>query len=124
MPPGPWGARVHETGRLSADDLRVAYAAATAFAFPSTWEGFGLPVLEAMAAGTPVVTSRGTSMAEVVGDDGVLVDPADPADIAAGLLRAVGPDGAAIGAAGLARSARFTWARAAEQTVVAYRAAL
>ncbi|NTW40235.1 MAG: glycosyltransferase family 4 protein [Cellulomonadaceae bacterium] len=124
VPPGPWAERVHETGRLSAEDLRVAYAAATAFAFPSTWEGFGLPVLEAMSTGTPVVTSRGTSMAEVVGDAGVLVDPADPADIAAGLLRAIGPDGSAIGAAGLTRSAEFTWALAAERTVAAYRAAL
>lgn len=121
---GPWTSRVHEVGRLSWADLRVAYAAATALCFPSTWEGFGLPVLEAMAVGTPVVTSRGTSMAEIVGDDGgVLVDPADPADIAAGMARAVGPERPALAAAALRRSQTFTWARAAEATLAAYRAA-
>ena len=121
--PGPWAARVHEVGRLSSDDLRVAYAAATAFAFPSTWEGFGLPVLEAMSVGTPVVTSRGTSMAEVVGTAGVLVDPADPADLAAGLVRALGEEHDALGAAGRARAAGFTWELAAAGHVAAYRAA-
>ncbi|HUX71730.1 MAG TPA: glycosyltransferase family 1 protein, partial [Cellulomonadaceae bacterium] len=82
-----WSSHVHHVGRLSTSDLRVVYAAATAFCFPSIWEGFGLPVLEAMAVGTPVVTSRGTSMAEVVGDAGVLAAPDDPAEIAAGMLR-------------------------------------
>lgn len=121
---GPWTARVHEAGRLSTADLRVAYAAATALCFPSTWEGFGLPVLEAMSVGTPVVTSRGTSMAEVVGDAGVLVDAADPADIAAGMARAVGPERDALAAAALRRSRDFTWERAAAQTRTAYRAAV
>ena len=122
-PHGRWAARVHQVGRLSTSDLRVAYAAATAFCFPSTWEGFGLPVLEAMSVGTPVVTSAGTSMAEVVGDAGILVDPADPAQIAAGLLRAVGEEREELGGAALARSRDFTWARAADLTVAAYRAA-
>lgn len=121
---GPWASRVHEVGWLSSADLRVAYAAATAFCFPSTWEGFGLPVLEAMAVGTPVVTSRGTSMAEVVADAGVLVSPDDPAEIAAGMMRAVGSEREALGRAGLLRSQEFTWSRAAEQTVAAYRAAV
>jgi glycosyltransferase involved in cell wall biosynthesis len=122
-PDGPWRDRVHQLGRLSDAELRRAYAAASAFAFPSHWEGFGLPVLEAMTAGAPVVTSAGTSMAEVVGDAGVLVDPDDPADIAAGLARALGPQGAALGAAGRSRAAGYTWAASGEAHVVAYRAA-
>lgn len=121
-PPGPWESRVLHLGRLSAADLHAAYAAASAFCFPSTWEGFGLPVLEAMSVGTPVVTSRGTSMAEVVGDAGVLVDPLDPLDVAAGLERALSGEGPTIGAAGRARSTQFRWADAAEQHAAVYRA--
>jgi glycosyltransferase involved in cell wall biosynthesis len=120
--PGPWERRVRSLGRLSAADLHAAYAASSAFCFPSTWEGFGLPVLEAMSVGTPVVTSHGTSMAEVVGDAGVLVDAADPGDVADGLERALSAEGRALGAAGLARSARYRWADAAEQHVAVYRA--
>ena len=66
-------------------DLPGLYAAATVFAYPSVWEGFGLPVAEAMAQGTPVITSRGTSTAEVAGGAAVLVDPLDVDDIARGL---------------------------------------
>ncbi len=119
-PTGPWATRVHELGRLPADDLRLAYASATALAFPSLWEGFGLPVLEAMSVGIPVVTSRATSMAEVTGDAGVLVDPTDPAELASGLLRAVGTEHDTLAAASLRRAARFTWDAAAERTVQVY----
>ena len=65
------------SARLDDADLQAAYAGADAFAFPSLWEGFGMPVLEAMAHGVPVVTSAGSSMAEFAGDVGVLVDPLD-----------------------------------------------
>ncbi|WP_223145025.1 glycosyltransferase family 4 protein [Actinotalea subterranea] len=122
-PQGPWASRVHHTGRVAHGDLAALYAAASAFCFPSIWEGFGLPALEAMTMGTPVVTSRGTSMAEVVGDTGVLVDAQDPADVAAGLVRALGPEGPELGAAGRARAAGYTWAASAEGHVRAYRAA-
>ena len=111
--PGPWRERVHHLGRLPAADLPAVYAAATAFAFPSVWEGFGLPVLEAMAVGTAVVTSAGTSMAEIVGDAGVLVDPWDPAELAAGLRRATGAERAALAAAAREPAAGFTWAASA-----------
>jgi glycosyltransferase involved in cell wall biosynthesis len=121
-PAGPWERRVLTLGRLDADDLHAAYAAATAFCFPSTWEGFGLPVLEAMSVGTPVVTSAGTSMAEVVGDAGVLVDAGEPSAVAAGMRRALSDEGRALGAAGRARSATFRWADAAAAHAAVYHA--
>lgn len=122
-PKGPWTDRVHELGRLSTEDLRLAYVAARALAFPSFWEGFGLPVLEAMSVGTPVVTSRETSMAEVAGVAGVLVDPRDPDALAAGILRAVGPEHDALAAAALRQATIFTWDAAAEATAQVYRSA-
>ncbi|WP_318241596.1 glycosyltransferase family 4 protein [Cellulomonas avistercoris] len=132
--PAGWGAepvvppsvrtRVRRTGRVSRDDLHALLAGATAFVFPSLSEGFGFPVLEAMAHGTPVVTSRATACAEVLGDTGVLVDPLDVDDIARGILTALGPDGARMRVAGRARAATYTWDTAAERTVDAYRAAV
>ena len=116
--------RVHLLGRLSPEDLQLAYAAARVFCFPSSWEGFGLPVLEAMTHGTPVVTSRETSMAEIVGSSGLLVDPQAPDEIAAALREAAGPAHDALGAAGRAAAARFTWRRSADEHVAAYRAAI
>ncbi len=76
-------------GAVSAADLRGLYAAARVFAYPSEREGFGLPVAEAMAQGTAVVTSRGTSTEEVAGGAAVLVDPFDIDDIARGLAEAL-----------------------------------
>ena len=75
-------------GFVPDEDLAPLYAAARVFAYPSEREGFGLPVLEAMAQGTPVVTSRGTSTEEVAGDAAVLVDPFDVDAIAEGLREA------------------------------------
>jgi glycosyltransferase involved in cell wall biosynthesis len=122
-PAGPWRDRVHQVGRVGHDLLPAVYAAAEVFTFPSLWEGFGLPVLEAMTVGTPVVTSAGTSMAEVVGDAGLLVDPRDPTELAAGLTAAIGHR-AELAAAGLARAAALTWEASAAGHVAAYRAAL
>ncbi|NMR20873.1 glycosyltransferase family 1 protein [Cellulomonas fimi] len=116
--------RVHRLGHLSWADLQLAYAGADAFCFPSLWEGFGMPVLEAMAHGVPVVTSRDTSMAEVTGDAALLIDPRDPDELATALLRATGPDRGRLHAASLARAAGFSWARAGELTTAAYREAL
>jgi glycosyltransferase involved in cell wall biosynthesis len=114
------GARTRVLGFVPAADLRALYAGAEAFCFPSLMEGFGFPVLEAMAQGTPVVTSVGTSTEELAGDAGVLVDPRDPGAIAAGLERALRDDGR-LGEAGRERAAEFTWARTADLTVSAYR---
>ncbi len=115
-------ADVHFLGFVGDGDLAALYAAASAFAYPSEWEGFGLPVAEAMAQGTPVVTSRGTSTEEVAGGAAVLVDPTDVDDIARGLTEALDPQRRAdLGAAGRARAAALTWDATADATVAAYR---
>jgi glycosyltransferase involved in cell wall biosynthesis len=102
------------------------YRGADCFVFPSRGEGFGLPPLEAMACGTPVVASRAASIPEVVGDAGVLVDPDDVAEIAGALERVVGSPAtrAKLIRAGREQARGFTWARCAELTVRAYRRAL
>ncbi|MBM6979724.1 MAG: glycosyltransferase family 4 protein [Actinomyces succiniciruminis] len=101
--------RIHVLGHLSNADLAAAYRGARAFVFPSIWEGFGLPVLEAMAYGTPVVTSRGTCMEEVCGDAGLLADADAPEQIAAQLVAATGEAHDDLAAAGLERARTFTW---------------
>lgn len=108
-------------GFLPERELHVAYAGAAAFAYPSTWEGFGLPVLEAMAHGIPVVTSRGTAMAEFVGDGGVLVDPQDEDEIASALQRAIGPEHEVLAAGARRAAGSMTWASAAERLAEIYR---
>ncbi len=115
--------RVRLIGRLSLTELHVAYAAARAFCFPSTWEGFGMPVLEAMAHGTPVVTSAGTSMAEFTAGAGLLVEPADPAALAEALLAATGDEHDRLCELARRRAAESTWSHAAALTAAAYREA-
>ncbi|HYU20923.1 MAG TPA: glycosyltransferase family 1 protein [Chloroflexota bacterium] len=99
------------------------YTAAEIFAFPSLYEGFGLPLLEAMACGTPVVASNTSSLPEVVGSAGLLVEPTDVHGLAAALQRLIDDDDlrARLRAAGLARASLFSWQRMAEQTVQVYR---
>lgn len=102
-------------------DLPSLYSGADAFVFPSLMEGFGLPVLEALACGTPVVTSAGSAMAEVAGEVAALVDPVDPGSIAGGILRVLVPEVAAwLRKAGPARAAGYTWERAAAKTIEVY----
>jgi glycosyltransferase involved in cell wall biosynthesis len=104
-------------GFVDPADLDALYAAAEVFCYPSLREGFGLPVLEAMAQGTPVVTSADSAMAEVAGDAAVLVAPRDVGEIAAALARLLGsPDEARRrGAEGRQRAQLFTWERVGEQ---------
>lgn len=112
----PLGDRVRVLGHLPDDRLRAVYAAAAVFAFPSLAEGFGLPVLEAMAQGTPVVTSAGTATADVAGDDAVLVDPTDPSAVAAAIAELAADEArrAGLADAGRRRAAAFTWRATAE----------
>jgi glycosyltransferase involved in cell wall biosynthesis len=110
--------RTRLIGHVADADLPLLYGGASLFTYPSLYEGFGLPVLEAMACGTPVLTSRTTSLPEVAGDAAILVDPHDLDDIAGGLVdffsgrRAV----AELRAAGLARAQGFNWDRTAAET--------
>lgn len=115
--------RVHFTGYVPVDDLPAIYGGATVFAYPSLFEGFGLPVLEALACGVPTLTSASTALAEVAGDAAVLVDPYDVGAIADGLLKLLTSDETrrCVVERGLIRAREFSWARCASDTVAAYR---
>ncbi len=110
-------------GFVPIDTLRVFYEAATVFAFPSLYEGFGLPPLEAMAAGTPVVTSNVSSLPEVVGDAAVVVNPDNVFDIARGLRDALLDEELreTLIARGYQQVKRFNWRTTAEEVLDTYR---
>ena len=115
--------RVLLVGQLNDDQIRACFAHALFFAFPSLIEGFGLPVLEAMASGCPVLTSNCSSLAEVAGENAVLVDPLDIASIAAGMQRLL-TDSALrqrLSHQGRHRAAAFTWEDAAHRTIQLYK---
>jgi glycosyltransferase involved in cell wall biosynthesis len=112
------GDRLLFLGDVPDERLPALYRGALAFVFPSLHEGFGLPPLEAMACGTPVVSSLATSLPEVVGDAAVPVDPLDVDSIADGIDRIVGNDRLRgdLRARGLVQAARFSWQEAARRT--------
>jgi len=114
-----------EVGYVDSGDVPPLMKAASVFCFPSLYEGFGLPPLEAAACGTPVLSSRAASLPEVLGDAAWYVDPHSPDEIAAGLERLLddGPLAKRLAAAGPARAALFSWENCARQTLTAYRAA-
>jgi glycosyltransferase involved in cell wall biosynthesis len=114
------------TGYVADQDLPAIYAGATAFAYPSIYEGFGLPLVEAMACGTAVLTSNCSAMPEVVGNAGLLVYPFDVDSIRDGLFRLLRDEAERerCRMAGLARARRFSWARCARETADAYRSLL
>lgn len=111
--------RVHFAGYVPDDDLPALYAGAAAFVLPSLYEGFGMPALEAMACGVPVIASATTSLPEIVGDAGVLIDPLDTTALARAMIAVVTDDAlrARLIAAGLRRAASFTWERCARETL-------
>jgi glycosyltransferase involved in cell wall biosynthesis len=117
--------KVKITGFVPQPDLAPLYRGAALFCFPSLLEGFGLPVLEAMAQGAPVVTSRGTSTEEVAGDAGVLVDPLDHTSIADGMQQVLEDPARAerLSQAGLERAAGYTWKHTADLVAAVYREA-
>jgi glycosyltransferase involved in cell wall biosynthesis len=111
---------------LSGEELEGLWALAQAFVFPSLYEGFGLPVLEAMARGVPVACSNASSLPEVAGDAALLFDPHQESSIADALERLLGEPalGEQLSARGLARAREFTWERTARLTLESYRRAL
>lgn len=113
-------------GYLPRGDLAAVIAGATTLVFPSLYEGFGLPLLEAMACGVPVISSNASSMPEVVGDTGVLLDPRDVVGMTQSMARMASDqaDRSRLADLALERSKRFTWAACVEGTVDAYRLAL
>jgi len=120
--PGLDLARVERRAQLSQPELAQLYRTADVFLFPSTCEGFGLPVLEAKASGTPVITSTVSSLPEVAGDAAVLVDPNDVNAVYVSLIEVLTDrmQNERLRTAGLARAARFTWEAMARQTLAVY----
>lgn len=118
--------RIHTPGRIADADLAALYSAAAGFVYPSLYEGFGLPPLEAMQCGTPVISSNASAMPEVVGDAGLLVDPNDlDALVQAMRLLLDSPElRADLRERGLQRARQFSWERTIDLTLAAYRTAL
>lgn len=113
---------VHITGFADDADLPALYSAATCFALPSLYEGFGIPVLEAMACGTPVVTSNISSLPEVAGDAALLVNPYNVEELTSALTRLITDDTLRqqLITRGFTQASRFTWDRAAQQLLKVY----
>lgn len=120
------GARCRWTGFVPRTDLVALYGAAEALVYPSFYEGFGLPILEAMACGTPVITSNRTSLPEVAGDAALLVDPSDVEALRAAMLIVLedGARRATLRERGLRRAAQLTWEDAAKRTLEVYNSLL
>src|SRR5262249_36895896 len=116
------GESVRFAGYIDQEDLAAVYSLATVFAYPSLWEGFGLPVLEAMACGTPVLTSNVSSLPEVAADAAVMVPPCDVDAISEGLRQLLEDSGLRqrLSERGFHRAARFSWDQCARQTLSVY----
>ena len=117
---------MHFTGVLSPDQLAAHYRAAVALVYPSRYEGFGLPILEAMSYGCPVITSTRASMPEVAGANALLVDPDDAESLEQALLTVARDRGLRqrMALAGPERAARFTWHETAQRTAAVYQEVL
>jgi glycosyltransferase involved in cell wall biosynthesis len=117
------GDRVRFVGYVPGEDLPLWYAAATVFTMPSLYEGFGMPLLEAMCCGTPVITTTSSSLPEVVGDAGITVPPTDATALGEAILRVLNDADlrAEMRERGFRQAQRFSWRTTAEQTLQAYR---
>jgi glycosyltransferase involved in cell wall biosynthesis len=124
--PGPASARVHHLGHLPFELLPALYRRATGLVFPSLFEGFGMPLVEAMASGCPVAAADRGAIAEVCGEAALAFDPTDEEAIADAIRRIVGDEGvrSRLRAAGLARAAEFRWDDVADRHLAVYRRAL
>ena len=120
---GVYGSNVKWLKHLPEEELLTVMKGATGLVFPSLYEGFGLPVLEAFAAGVPVVTSNTTSLPEVAGDAALLINPLDETEIAGAMQRIIEDTSLAnsLRQRGLSRALEFTWDRTAEMTIDVYR---
>ena len=110
--------RVLCPGRLSQGDLQVLYSHADIFLFPSIYEGFGMPVLEAMACGAPVITSKTTALGEVAGDAALLVDPYNARELADRMIELLESESlrASLKTKGFARTKQYSWTQPVLQT--------
>lgn len=122
----PFADQVDFTGYVSYEKLTSLYQNAAVCVYPSLYEGFGLPVLEAMACGCPVVCSNTTSVPEVAGDAAILVNPESADDIAKGIRRVLTEPGLAaeLRERGIQQAKKFTWEACAEATLAVYRRAV
>ena len=119
---GPLARRIISLGHVPDEDLAPLYSGALVFVYPSFCEGFGLPPLEAMQCGTPVIVSNATSLPEVVGDAGILVDPADEDGLSRAMMGLYRNEQVRqeMSRKSLARAGRFQWDRTVQDTVAAY----
>jgi glycosyltransferase involved in cell wall biosynthesis len=117
--------RIIFTGYVPDEDLSAIYSGATAFVYPSLYEGFGLPPLEAMQCGTPVITSNTSSLPEVVGDAGIAIDPKQEDELCHALLKVINDSElrTTLSQKGIERAKQFSWSKCAEETVKVYQIA-
>jgi glycosyltransferase involved in cell wall biosynthesis len=119
----PWQKDIHYLGYLSDRQVAYFYSQAEVFVYPSYYEGFGLPVLEAMSLGAPVVTSNTSSLPEVAGDAALLIDPRDPIQLAEAILKVISDSQLRhlMVKKGKERAKLFSWEKTAKETINAYK---